>query len=339
MSRLFPVSHSILSTKAILSEIMPLYDLGKIVELKLWHRSLNDTYQVQTKDSRYMLRIYRNGWRTKSDIFYELDVLNHLTCKKINVANPILSRDGNLLHAILAPEGKRYSVLFTYAPGKEIVYSHNNHTMAYEYGQGVARIHVAMDDFCSRYNRFVLDLKHLIDNPLKYIEPVLSYREKDWEYLLQLTKKLRTMIKNLQLTQGFCHGDFKGWNAHITEDKIITFFDFDCCGWGWQAYDIAVFRSAAAIGRMRLKSREIEDECWSQFLKGYKILHTLKSNDVKSIPIFVPIRQIWRMGLHIANAQDWGYSFLGEHYFDRIIKFLKGWEKDYLSENENEMES
>jgi Ser/Thr protein kinase RdoA (MazF antagonist) len=339
MSKFFPVTHSIPSTKAIMSEIMPAYDVGKIEEVKLWHCSLNDTYQIQTEDTRYMLRIYRHGWRTQSDIQYELDALRHLTNKKINVASPILSREGKIFHTISAPEGKRYVVLFTYAPGKEITYRNNNHMIAYNYGQGVARIHAAMKDFRSQYDRFELDLNHLIDSPLKAIEPILSYRKTDWEYLYQLAIKLRSMVSILHLTQGFCHGDFKGWNAHITEDKIITFFDFDCCGWGWQVYDIAVFRWSAAIGRMRLKSKEIEDECWSQFIKGYTNLQPLKANDLKSIPLFVAIKQIWQLGLHTGNANNWGFSFLGDSYFDGAIKFLKGWEKDFLSDIEMEIEN
>lgn len=332
MSNLFPVTHSIPSTKAILSEIMPAYDVGRIVSCKLWSRSLNETYQVQTEEARYILRIYRTGWRTRSDIQYELDVLRHLTCKKIRVASPVLRRDGSVLHAIPAPEGERYVVLFTYAPGKDLAYN-NNYMLAYHYGQAVARIHAAMDDFSSQYDRFALDLKHLIDTPLKVIEPILSSREVDWEYLLQLADKLRSMVRVLPLQQGFCHGDFHGWNAHVTEDKIITFFDFDCCGWGWQAYDIAVFR----WGR-RLESKEIEVACWPQFLKGYTALRALKANDLKAIPLFVAIRHIWLLGLHTGNAHDWGFAFLGDAYFDRAIKFLKGWETEFLSETKIEIE-
>ena len=40
------------------------------------------------------------------------------------------------------------------------------------------------------------------------------------------------------------------------------------------------------------------------------------------------------MGLHTGNAHDWGFAFLGDAYFDRAIKFLKGWETEFLSETE-----
>ena len=44
------------------------------------------------------------------------------------------------------------------------------------------------------------------------------------------------------LQPGFCHGDASGGNAHIS-GRTITFFDFDCCGCGFRAYDVAVYLS------------------------------------------------------------------------------------------------
>jgi Ser/Thr protein kinase RdoA (MazF antagonist) len=44
------------------------------------------------------------------------------------------------------------------------------------------------------------------------------------------------------LEVGSCHGDLHGWNAHIDQNMALTVYDFDCCGVGWRAYDIAVFR-------------------------------------------------------------------------------------------------
>ena len=37
------------------------------------------------------------------------------------------------------------------------------------------------------------------------------------------------------------HGDVQGHNHHLTEDGQIIWFDFDLCGWGWRAYDIAYY--------------------------------------------------------------------------------------------------
>jgi len=56
-----------------------------------------------------------------------------------------------------APEGTRYLALFTEAPGPEISYDHETAVTAQHYGQAVAQMHYAMDDFTSPHARFHLD--------------------------------------------------------------------------------------------------------------------------------------------------------------------------------------
>ena len=70
--------------------------------------------------------------------------------------------------------------------------------------------------------------------------------------------------------QGFCHGDFHAANAHLTEGNTVTFFDFDCCGFGYRAYDIAIFKWDS-----RLMGKEKETERWEAFLRGYMGLRDL----------------------------------------------------------------
>jgi thiamine kinase-like enzyme len=45
---------------------------------------------------------------------------------------------------------------------------------------------------------------------------------------------------------GFCHGDFHGGNA-CQKDGSFTFYDFDCCGWGYRAYDLAGSQQQSVI--------------------------------------------------------------------------------------------
>jgi Ser/Thr protein kinase RdoA (MazF antagonist) len=279
--------------------------------------------------SIYILRVYRARWRSFSNICYELDVLLHLNQQHIPVSIPLIRTDGRYVHRLRAPEGERFAVLFTYAPGADPSYDgEQERETALHYGQAVAKIHAAMDHFMSSHRRFGLDLEHLIDRPLHAIRPHLLARRRDWRYLQQLGTKLKHYIEALPgsvLDQGFCHGDLHGWNAKVAADKTITFFDFDCCGPGWRAYDLAVFRWNARL-------REKEDLLWSAFLEGYKGQRQLNAQDEQVIPIFIGIRHIWMLGLHTANGQDWGYGWMNDQYFDRAISFLKAWEKDYFTQ-------
>lgn len=328
MSNYFPVTHSILSTKALTADILPDYDIGTPKECKFLNRGLNDTYLVRTTTEKYILRVYRAGWRSHSDIHYELETLLHLKRLNVPVSAPVLRKDGKLLHTVAAPEGSRNIVLFTYAVGKEPAYAANEESESYQYGRTVAQIHLETDGFRSQHQRFHLDLEHLLDAPLKSIRPLLLHRPDDWEYLQVLSEKLRQHVVSIPLSSlenGFCHGDFHGWNAHIDQDGILTFFDFDCCGYGWRAYDIAVFRwGARGSGK--------EKERWPHFLRGYREVRPISEVDVQATWYFVAIRHFWLLGLHTSNGQDWGFGWMNDQYFDGAIKFFREWEAEQTGE-------
>ena len=95
-------------------------------------------------------------------------------------------------------------------------------------------------------------------------------------------------IRDQDADYGLCHGDFHGWNAHYHADTL-TFFDFDDCGYGWRAYDLAVFRWDARLD-------EKEDERWEAFVKGYRSKREISDADLKLTTTFMAIRDIWLMG-------------------------------------------
>jgi Ser/Thr protein kinase RdoA (MazF antagonist) len=321
----FPVTHSILSTAALMAEVLPDYDIGTPVECKLLDRSLNDTYLVKTTDERYILRIYRARWRSLPEVRYELDALTHLAQKDLSISTPLATKDGRFIRTLHAPEGDRQAVLFTYAKGKALTHEGQQSEL---YGRAVAAVHAATDDFVSQHQRFALDVAHLIDRPLEAIQPFLEHRPEDWAYLEDMADRVRKRLDRFQrerLDFGFCHGDFHGGNAHIDTASTITFFDFDCCGAGWRAYDIAVFRWAA--GR--------EDANWESFLKGYRECRHLAVRDLAAVPWFVTARHIWLLGLHTGNAHDWSHGWMDDAYFDSGgaggLKFLREWEAEHLN--------
>jgi Ser/Thr protein kinase RdoA (MazF antagonist) len=320
----FPVTHSILSTAALLALVLPDYQIGAPIDCKLLGCGLNDTYLVKTTDAQFILRAYRATWRSVAEIHYELDVLNHLDRSGVAVAVPIARKDGGFISDLHAPEGTRRVALFRYAPGQELTHDQEQ---SYQYGQAAAAIHTATDGFTSIHQRARIDLSHLIDQPLAAIQPFLEHRPEDWEYLQQIAAIVREHIAGLpveQLDSGFCHGDFHGGNAHIDAQKQITFFDFDCSGPGWRAYDIAVFR----WGRGR------QVGTWEAFLKGYTERRPLNDLDLAAVPWFVAARHIWLLGLHTANSQDWGSGWINDAYFDNGgaggLEFLREWDSEHL---------
>jgi Ser/Thr protein kinase RdoA (MazF antagonist) len=318
----FPVTYSTLSTDALVARLASAYAIDPIVRCRFLHRGLNDSYLVETAHSRYVLRVYRKGWRTEEEIAYEVAVLEHLGAKGVPVARPVPRRGGAVVDWLSAPEGNRASVLFTHAPGRELDGSDED---CRNYGRAVAAVHAATDDFETAHRRFALDLDHLLIEPMAAIRSLLHHRTADLDTIETLATTVARRLAALpagEMDRGFCHGDFHGDNAHIDGDTV-TIFDFDCCGPGWRAYDIAVFR-------WRWGDDETGNRRWAAFLEGYRSLRPIGEVDLAAVPLFVAARAIWLRGLHAANTADWGRSWLNDAYWDRLLEGLSEWQAKHF---------
>ncbi|HLY31275.1 MAG TPA: phosphotransferase, partial [Ktedonobacterales bacterium] len=226
----FPVTHSLLSPEALRRHLQVTYDIGEVHACILLQHNLNDTYLVETTTGRYVLRVSQAprpigaSWRTLDDILFEVDVLLHLVSKGVSVAAPVPQRDGAYTFQVQAPEGARHVTLFTYAVGEPVSASKQTEPLAHRYGQAVARLHTATDDFASPHPGLALDLDFLLTKPLTIVAPFLSKRPADWQYVRSLGTLLTERLDQLQasgLDQGLCHGDAQGGNAHIATDGIL----------------------------------------------------------------------------------------------------------------------
>ena len=328
MFETFPVLISTLSPVALARDILPDFGIGPVAECHFYSGGFNHTYQVLAKSGEtYYFRAYRPMWRTLADIRCELDAMLHLQKKNYPAARPLLYQGGEPYCEIQAAEGMRYGALFSLAPGEELSYEKAPAEVSYTYGKAVAAMHNALEDFSTPHQRFRKDLVHLIDKPLVNIQPFLKHRPADWAYLQQLAEKLHQRIAALPadaLEQGFCHGDLQGYHARMDTNGTLTYYDFDCGGFGYRAYDLAVFLWCARL-------EEQVEERWEPFLRGYQEVRSLNPLDIEAIPLFVGGRYLWHMGVHTQNSPDWGIDFLGDGYFNRRIEILKQYEADLLA--------
>lgn len=323
----FPVIESILSPQVLAKDVLPEFGVGPAAKANFYTNGFNHTYQFKMEDGRvYYLRVYRIGWRNLDDIQYELGVLEHLKGKEFPAVRPVPYKDGRLFCAVDSPEGKRYLALFEEAPGPEISYEVEPGEIAKMYGRAVAEMHNALDDFGTTHKRFHLDLDHFIERSLRYAEPFLVERPEDGAFLKQFGEKLRKRIESLPetaLERGVCHGDLQGYHAKIAPDGMLTFYDFDCGGYGYRAYDLAVFLWCCRL-------EEAVNTRWEPFINSYGNHRVISELDVTAVPLFVCARYLWHVGVHTQNSQEWGIGFLNDKYFDTHLKRLKQAEADYL---------
>ena len=323
----FPVTYSLLSEEALLQEVAHAYRIDRPRTCQLMRSGLNDSYEVTTATGSYMARIYRAGWRSESEIAYELELLTHLANKGVPVSTPIPDSDGQQMRPLHAPEGARQLVLFTYAPGESLRWK--DEAQCYEAGKLLAAIHAGAEDFVSTHSRFELDLGCLIEKPLAEVRPYLEDLEDDWRYLEQFATRLRARVERAienGLDWGICHGDFGGGNIHMAPDGSLMVFDFDICGPGWRAYDLATIKLATT---QWLELRRTASPHWEGFLQGYRSARSLAEANVIAVPLFYALRHLWGMGLQAGNVRKWGTKFMNRWYFGRRLKFFRSWEAEY----------
>ncbi|MBN9288284.1 MAG: hypothetical protein BGO43_09430 [Gammaproteobacteria bacterium 39-13] len=305
-----PVLNSLIAPEYLAELLKQTYPLSEPVDCQLIRVGDNDNYLVRAADKKYILRVYRHKkyWlNTQTDYDFEMRWLHYLHEKGCHVSYPIQRSDAQYIGSLEAPEGKRYYVLLSFAEGEE---GPLNMQRAYVLGHAIANIHLASNDFISTSHRLSFDMKFLVDEPIHLIQQHLGASwllEKN--KLRDLSIQLKEKIHDLNLGEeawGIIGGDFHGYNQHFSPENHVTLFDFDLCGYGWRAYDLAVFRwlqvsdtdvgstywQAFLKGRLRL---------WSKFLSGYQAVRQLRQNELVAIPFFVQIRQIWLMGSYIAS--------------------------------------
>ena len=309
--------------------ILPAYDLGVVRECRLQQHNQNDTYLVCADRGRFMLKVYeaRGGYTPRgSHLAHELDLLRYLHQQGVSVAAPVVRRDGRYLGSLAAPEGSRTAVLFSEAVGKPVPATAWDEAFGQNLGATVGAMHAAAAGFRSQLPRFRLDRGYLLARPVRLARPFFAHRADDWAYVRGLARRLTDQVEALTragLSQGVCHGDIGGkTNVHVDPNGMMTLFDFECCGPGWRAYDIGVFRWALA----QLTPPQQEQRVLAAFLAGYERHCPLTTADRQAVPVFVAVRQFWFMGLRTGNAHHWGQAEVDDPALDELLAFWRGWE-------------
>jgi Ser/Thr protein kinase RdoA (MazF antagonist) len=115
---------------------------------------------------------------------------------------------------------------------------------------------------------------------------------------------------------GICWGDPHSGNAHFTSDNQVTLFDFDQCGYGWRAFDIAKFFQVALSDGVDKIIREA-------FLKGYQSVQEVTEDELNILQAFTQVAYIWVWAISLNYAIIHNHSRLNNHYFSHRLEQLK----------------
>jgi Ser/Thr protein kinase RdoA (MazF antagonist) len=314
----FPVTYSTLACEALQDHILPLYPIESVLSCQFWNRGLSDVYLVETLDARYVLRVSHAHWRNHSEIEFELSFLRFLWENNIPVAAPLSTESGELFVEIPAPEGSRYAALFPYAPG-EIPIGDLNEVQGRVFGETIARIHQVAAEFHSYADRQPLTLTYLLDESLAVIEPYVRHHSADWNELLALAENIRSQLAALPQKWPYwtvCWGDAHSGNVHFTPDNHLMLFDFDQCGYGWRAFELAKFLQVSLRTGMARRVREA-------VLQGYQDVQTLTQQELDTLQLFTQTAHLWNLRICLEASRIHSCSRLDDQFFKQRLQQLK----------------
>src|SRR5262249_32520418 len=139
-----------------------------------------------------------------------------------------------------APEGPRACVLFTRAPGALPGEPHPSAA----FGRALAALHDATDGLAVPTLPPVVGVDALLAGPVAAMRGFRPDRVEAIAYVQAVAGALARRLDAIGsgLDVGPIHGDLHGGQGHVAADGTVTLFDFDDCGEGWRAYDLAGFR-------------------------------------------------------------------------------------------------
>ena len=314
----FPAICSTLSPQALIEGVLIEYELGAINQCLFWHRGLSDIYLIETDDQSFILKISHHHWRSQSDIKFELEFLDFLYQNQLPVANPLKTKSENLYVTVRAVEGDRYAALFPYAPGS-IPQGDLSIEQSTIMGQTLGKVHQKSWEFKNTTPRQPLDLTYLLDNSWGIIVPYLGDRHDDLSYLAETIFQIKQQLVCLEKTSplwGVCWGDPHSGNVHFTPDNQITLFDFDQCGYGWRAFDLAKFLQVSLNAGI---NRKVKDALFV----GYQQVQPLTDAETSSLQALTQVAHIWAWAISINASVIHNWSKLDSFFVNRHLNQLK----------------
>ncbi len=294
----------------------------------LEYRGINDVYKYTNGSISLFLKIYARKDVDKDAIEAEIEVVNHLLRSGLLVANPIATVNGRYLLPFDTPEGIRSGVLFSEAEGIPCDNDALDDQEIFAIGKLLSTMHSMLDAMTTSPKRWRLDDKLFLDLSLEILERGSRFNSQiDILFLKDVVKELKNQIRARggKWKWGLCHGDVYTGNIHRNRHGDLTIFDFDFCGYGWRAYDVASFLGIFG-GGIRADVIDKRKRRLDSFLRGYECAGSFSDPEVEAVyKVFVPFRRIFNMGyLYDALLNVWGNRFRNEQ-IGHDLKLLRDW--------------
>lgn len=295
-------------------------------------------FRVHRKGQGLILRIGHASRRTADLVQGEAEFLNHLYQGGLSVPRVIPSDHGCLVEQIPARDGTIFlATLFTHAPGHPPLPNQWGADLFSNMGAFMGQLHQLSKGFHPSEPHFTrYDIEHDFAEMMAIgqkslppgDQPILDAYQDVIDTILHLPKD--------PAGYGLCHVDFHRGNFFLTDDGKITLFDFDDCQYAWFIYDIAMALFYAISPDCTTPENLAEARrLLSHFWQGYQKENDLDGEWLKSIPLFLRLREIdlyfvIHRSMDMDNLDSWCSRYM-EGRREKIINKMPYCGMDYGS--------
>jgi len=205
----------------------------------------NATYSVETETGvKYALRINVNSAKTINNLLAEIEWVRHLNrTAGINTPTPIATLKDEFIVSSIHPESglTLFAVMYSWLEGEEIG-DEPTLDQLHEVGKAIALLHQDSANFVlssqaelPTFDDFFWSTEDFLFSEKSKLSPAeKSLLQEAHDLIMEFT---RDLYKSSPVH--IIHADVHGWNLMWHEGKL-SIFDFDDCGFGVEAQDIAV---------------------------------------------------------------------------------------------------
>ncbi|MBN1409388.1 MAG: phosphotransferase [Spirochaetales bacterium] len=245
--------------------------------VKFWRASANFVCFFKFGGRDFVIRFNHENEKNLSELNGEIELLNFLASKKVNVNVPVLSKNGRYIEEKETPYGKFYSVVFNRISGDLVDFDNIDPEGFYSWGKGLGRLHKTFKELpgnrLSRKSQEEL-FEILIEDfpPKDDVERRMAERTGNW---------LASLSKNGD-NYGMIHYDFELDNLLWNEEGVHV-IDFDDAVYSWYVADIAYALRDLFDEGLKVN---LDDERFKMFMRGYRDESEIPDDSIRQLSFF-----------------------------------------------------
>lgn len=267
----------------LIARALPAYGLAEDTPLTLLNRSENETWRA----GDLILRLHRQGYHTKPEIASELAWLTALQdLPGLNAVKPIPGAQG-----LVTELDGRFLVAFALIEGQELQPGDDLARWFAPLGEITARLHLQSRQWTlpPGFTRKRWDVETILgpDPHWGHWQQAQGLDPQGEALLARATDALSAKLHAYGTgpdTFGLIHADLRLANLMVDGDRL-TAIDFDDCGFGWWAYDLA-----SALSFIETDPRL--PDLIAAWVSGYTRIAPLSAEDRAMIPALIFLRRV-----------------------------------------------